>query len=816
MNILMIHPHDIYSDLEPWTSRITNLAKEFVERGHRVKLVYHLVDASLSPEEASLRQEFAFETIPLIRFQRTLLKKLKIIVDLADWADIIHFQKCLPHGALPAIWAAYRLGNPVHYDWDDWEYEIYNYRPMNRLVGKSIDTFEKIIPGLVDTVSVASQSLKELCLERGVRADRIFESHVGADLRMFSPNVNGGGVRRNHDLEGPIVLYLGQLHGAQYAELFLQAAKVILSRRDGVNFMVVGIGDRFGELHALAERLDIGHKIVFTGAVNHEMVPQYIAAADIAVACFEDNKQTRCKSPLKIVEYMASGKAVVASDVGEATRMLRGCGILTKPGDVNSLVHGIEELLDDPQLGVQLGLKARKRAEEIYNWGVTASNLLQAYHLSLEICGKRSGHRRNDGNRRTDGTSKKGKYRNTKGGIRGFLDRNRDLLGIMNGAKVFAGPYLVQLDLTNNCNNDCIGCWCNSPLLGDKAMDSETKKQTLPFDRVASLLDELHNLGTREVYFAGGGEPFMHPRFMEVLELVKGYGMVVHINTNFTLVDRSKAEKMVSLGIDHLTISMWAGTAETYSKTHPNKMEETFEQILGVLDHLVSLKKERPFIKLYNVISKINCHEIDTMVDLALRMGVESVEFTMVDVIPGYTDTLLLSEQERRCLVDSCHMVRDKVERLNRDREKKLQLFRFDEFIRRISSEDTNNGSYDKNVIDSIPCYVGWFFARILPDGNVNSCLKSHRIPVGNIHQNDFKEIWLSEKQQEFRKETNVYKKESPYFAMIGNDPSAKIGCHRSCDNLGHNQYIHHRITSMGLGKKLALQSGRFLAKPYN
>ena len=810
----MIHPHDIYSDLEPWTSRITNLAREFVERGHQVKLVYHLLEANLSPDMANARQEFAFETIAFIRFQRTLFKKMKIINELADWADIIHFQKCLPHGALPAIWAAYRHGKPVHYDWDDWEYEIYNYRPMNTLVGKSLNAFETMIPRLADTVSVASLSLKELCLERGVRADRIFESHVGADLQMFRPDIDGDHVKRIHDVEGPLVLYLGQLHGAQYAELFLHAAKFVLSEKPETQFMVVGTGDRFGELHGLSEGLGIGHKIIFTGAVAHPMVPQYIAAADIAVACFEDNNQTRCKSPLKIVEYLASGKAIVASDVGEARNMVEGCGILTKPGEVMSLAHGILDLMNDPARRVELGFKARQRAEEKYNWGVTASNLIQAYHMGLEACTP-IGRRKKP--TETDITApQEDSMKMPKGRIREFLTRNRDILGILDGRKVYGGPFLVQLDLTNQCNNDCIGCWCNSPLLGEKAMDPETKRQAIPFERVRSLLSELNNMGTREIYFAGGGEPLMHPRFMDVLELAKSYGMMVYINTNFTLVDERKAEKMVSAGVDHLTISLWAGTGETYSKTHPNKSEETFDDMIGVLKHLVSIKHERPFIKLYHVISKVNYHEIDEMIQNALDTNVESVEFTMVDVIPGYTDTLLLSESERRRLVDLCHKAREKVERSNKKREKKLLLFRFDEFIRRISTEDTGDGNYDRNVIDSIPCYVGWFFARILPDGNVNSCLKSHRIPVGNIHQSSFREIWLSEKQNEFRQKTLVYEKKDPYFSFIGNDPNAKVGCYKSCDNLGHNQYVHERIKTLGRRKKMILSIGKYLLKPWN
>ncbi|HPM78352.1 MAG TPA: glycosyltransferase, partial [bacterium] len=143
MNILMLHPHDIYSNSEPWTVRITYLASEFVKRGHNVRLIYHLLDPRTDLAEATARQEYPFTTIPVHRYQFALVAKMRSTAQFAEWADVIHFQKCFPQVSVPAIWAAYRLGKPVHYDWDDWEYGIYNYNPMNKVVGWSIRTFEK-------------------------------------------------------------------------------------------------------------------------------------------------------------------------------------------------------------------------------------------------------------------------------------------------------------------------------------------------------------------------------------------------------------------------------------------------------------------------------------------------------------------------------------------------------------------------------------------------------------------------------------------------------------------------------------------------
>jgi len=292
--------------------------------------------------------------------------------------------------------------------------------------------------------------------------------------------------------------------------------------------------------------------------------------------------------------------------------------------------------------------------------------------------------------------------------------------------------------------------------------------------------------------------------------------MGVHINTNFTLFDKEKSSRIVDLGIDHLTVSLWAGTPDTYSNTHPNKSEETFHHIYENLKYLASIKNKRPFIKVYNVISKINYFEIDKMVDFAIDCGVDSVEFTMVDTVPGHTDSLLLSEIEQEQLIELCHQVKEKVDALEHDDINHIVLFRFEEFIRRVSTNDTLFGNYDKNVIDSIPCYAGWYFARILPDGNVNSCLKSHRIPVGNIYNKSFRDIWISKKQEEFRCKTLVNEKVDPYFRQIGNDPSAKVGCYKSCDNLGHNQHVHNRLETLSFKQKKILKIGGKFIKSYN
>jgi glycosyltransferase involved in cell wall biosynthesis/MoaA/NifB/PqqE/SkfB family radical SAM enzyme len=805
MRILMIHPHDIYSSQEPWTVRATYLAGQFVKRGHEVKLVYHMIDPTIPIEEAAARQEHPFETIPMVRYSFSLVKKIQEIVRLGRWADVIHFQKCFTYVSLPAIVSAYVNRKPVHYDWDDWEYEIYNYRPLNKRVGDFINFTERTVPRLVDTVSVSSEAIRQMALELGVPAERIVEGHVGADLQRFRPDIDGSAVKEKHDLESPIVMYLGQLHGAQYCELFLHAARRILDQRDDVTFVVVGTGHRFGELHRISEEFQIGHRLVFTGAVDHAKVPEYLAAADVVVACFADTPQVRCKSPLKICEYLAAGKAIVASEVGEAKTMVNGVGVLTRPGDVGSLAEGITRLLDDPARRLELQRLARRRAEEKYNWGVTAEHLLRAYRIGVEEYGRLwvlgAGGPFVPGATNIAAPLPQGPRV-----PRDLVKDNLDLVGILDGEHAFVGPRLVQLDVTNNCNNDCVACWCNSPLLADQRMPPDIKRQTLPLDRVLPLLDELYGLGTREIYMAGGGEPFMHPQVDAIIRAIKEREMCLFVNTNFTLIDEGRADLLVELPVDHMTVSTWAGSPPVYARTHPNKTEETFEQIRAMLRRVSQLKGgvgHPPFIKLYNVISHINWGDVEAMIDFALDVQADSVEFTVVDTKPGYTDFLLLTEQQRVELYRRCQRIAERVKR----GKLPLDLFRWDQFMRRISTVETTTGNYDKDIIDALPCTVGWTFARVLPDGNVNPCLKSHRYPIGNIYDSSFREIWSSPRQYEFRRQANQLKKEGDVFRLVGNDPEAEVGCYRGCDDLGRNEFTFARLQKLSGSERAALRA---------
>jgi glycosyltransferase involved in cell wall biosynthesis/MoaA/NifB/PqqE/SkfB family radical SAM enzyme len=807
MNILMIHPHDVYSTVEPWTVRITYLAQEFVKQGHQVRLVYHLENPHQDPELERKRQEYPFKTIPMIRHAGTLLLKTRKMIEMARWADVIHFQKGFAYVSIPSILAGIWTSTPVHYDWDDWEAEIFRTScPHDSYWYRTMNHIEKMIPYLVDTLSVSSKALWTQARNLGIAHTAIFEAPVGGDLESFNTKgLDAQRIREQYQLKEHVVTYMGQLHGAQYASLFLKTVELLVQDRQDVTYFIIGNGSSFLELMREAEDLGLQEHIIFTGSVPHAEIPKFLKVSDVCVAAFEDTPQTRTKSPLKICEYLAAGRAIVASEMGEVGEMLAHgeAGVLVRAGDPRALAGGVQKVLNDPELKAKLQVSARQQAENRYNWTTTAQTLLKAYHLGI-------GEKKKISHRfqflSPDALFRFFFYRSKEVGFEdtpneklvSTLDDYRRMAGVQSVNESYIGPQLVQLDVTNLCNNDCVACWSNSPMLEDLLIDPASKKDTIPLDIILPTLKDMAEIGTKEIYMAGGGDPTMHPQIFEIWEAIKDLGMTLYVNTNFLrLCTEENLRRVLEIGIDHFTLSMWAGSAEAYSRTHPNKGHKAFHKAKKGIRMLNSLKSTKPYCKVYHVVSMLNYQDFHNMLDFCVDTGCESVEFTLVDTIPGKTDQLLLTEKARIWLYEQCEQVWSEA----RDNlyKNKVLLFGFERFMRRLSSTDSNFGEHDKNIIESFPCYIAHSFARIMPDGDINSCLKSHRIPIGNIYHQSFKDAWSSNRQKYFRNKAQVEKKQDAFFSLIGNDAESTCGCYKSCDDIARNQFMHKRLTELSI-----------------
>lgn len=389
MNILMIHPHDPFYPGEPWTRRIVSIAQQLVKRGHRVQLTYF---PSYQGGAFTPFLEAGIEYIPFPRkiSPHQIIKNTQRLRRLAQEVDVVHLQKCHHYAALPAVIACYSTGTPLHYDWDDWEEKIWleacGRNPHSLFIAATFRMLERALPYLADSVTCSSAYLRKLALRRNVSPSLIGESPVGVDTDIFS-DTEGRAIRTQFGLapQERIILYLGQLHGSQYVDLFIKAANIVLHTaraQDRIKFMVVGDGYMKKALVSMVDDLGMSNDFIFTGAVRPDEVPSYVRSADICVAPFKKTKVTLCKSPLKIVEYMACGKCIVASAVGEVVEMIGGCAYLAQEGSYKDLAAGVRyflERLDDEPFMQTLKERLAKRLAHKYTWDYTVDNLLSLY-----------------------------------------------------------------------------------------------------------------------------------------------------------------------------------------------------------------------------------------------------------------------------------------------------------------------------------------------------------------------------------------------------------------------------------------------------
>ncbi|MDX9754266.1 MAG: glycosyltransferase family 4 protein [bacterium] len=379
MKILMVHPHDLWYD--PWTIRILELARGVQRRGHQVQLCH--MPRKEQPNHAPIRRpEDGDPPIHALQpRQQHVIPNSRLLATLAKECDLIHLQKSFASVSLPLLWIARRLNKPLHYDWDDHETAIARQVEPRFFARLQLAVYETWLPHFATTISYASQALKTRALRCGFPSERLYPIPVGADTERFHPALRDKSILAGYGLdpEAVTVLYLGQLEGAAHASRLVEAAPLVLERASKIQFLFAGGGEQLEALRQQAQTSPARDALKIAGYIPYEKVPGIVGAADICVACFDDDEASQAKSPLKIAEYLAAGKAIVASRVGEAPWMVEGCGEVVPPQNAAALADGILRYALDQEKRQRDGEKARQRALDYFTWERGTETLMHAY-----------------------------------------------------------------------------------------------------------------------------------------------------------------------------------------------------------------------------------------------------------------------------------------------------------------------------------------------------------------------------------------------------------------------------------------------------
>ena len=162
---------------------------------------------------------------------------------------------------------------------------------------------------------------------------------------------------------GPVHIgVVANLRPVKELDRFIRAAATVANRRPNVSFEIAGEGPMRSELEWLAAELGLQERLRLPGIVTD--VPGFLARTDVAVLCSRSEGMSNA-----VLEYMAAGRAIVATRVGANERLIEDGvhGLLVPPGDEGALAAAIGRLADDANLRVRLGTAARCRAERDYS-----------------------------------------------------------------------------------------------------------------------------------------------------------------------------------------------------------------------------------------------------------------------------------------------------------------------------------------------------------------------------------------------------------------------------------------------------------------
>jgi glycosyltransferase involved in cell wall biosynthesis len=203
-----------------------------------------------------------------------------------------------------------------------------------------------------DAVVTLGAGMRTELVARGVPDELIVLVPNAIDPDRFTPGPRDATLAADLGIgpEDVVVGYVGSLAAYEGVDMLVSATRALLDRGRPVRLLVVGDGEVAGTLRTQAVAIGLGDAAIFTGRVAHERVVPHIRLIDIFVAPRPDHRLTRLVTPIKPVEALAAGCAVVVSDLPALTELVTdgATGRTFPAGQQDALVEVLDGLVTDP------------------------------------------------------------------------------------------------------------------------------------------------------------------------------------------------------------------------------------------------------------------------------------------------------------------------------------------------------------------------------------------------------------------------------------------------------------------------------------
>lgn len=229
-----------------------------------------------------------------------------------------------------------------------------------------------------DVLVCISEELKDIIVqETGISSKKVVVMANGVDVELFDPKK----YQPKRVFDGFTIGFVGTLYAWQKIDLLLDVLYDLDEDGLSLNLVIVGDGAAKSELEIKMRELNLESQVKFVGQVSRYEVPGYIAGFDIGYS--GQGKLSigaMYLSPLKLYEYMAMAKPVIASDFEDAQNIVLDgqTGYLFHSEDKDSLKENLLRAYQDRDFLAEMGHSARREIVEHHSWTSRVSNLIQA------------------------------------------------------------------------------------------------------------------------------------------------------------------------------------------------------------------------------------------------------------------------------------------------------------------------------------------------------------------------------------------------------------------------------------------------------
>jgi glycosyltransferase involved in cell wall biosynthesis len=372
VKILMIAPEPFFEPRGTPFSEYHRI-RALLELGHTVDLVTYPFGRDVSMPGLrvfrSLRPPFVNDIGIGPSWRKIALDGLVICTTvrrvLSERYDVVHSHE---EGSWWGVPIARFFGVPHLYDMhSSLPQQLTNFSfSRSRLLRRAFGALERFVVKRSRVVIVICPHLADVVrdIEPAVPAVLIENAPGSGD-----PPVAGSGARVRQELGlaagAPMVLYTGTFEHYQGLDLLFGAARLVIERRPDVRFVLAGgRSDQIAAATADAERAGISAAVVFAGQRPAEEIPRFLDAADVLVS----PRSSGTNTPLKIYQYLRSGRPIVATRLLTHTQVLNDDVAILTEATAEGFAGGILSALDDEPRARAVGDRARKLADTKYSY----------------------------------------------------------------------------------------------------------------------------------------------------------------------------------------------------------------------------------------------------------------------------------------------------------------------------------------------------------------------------------------------------------------------------------------------------------------